>query len=782
MGKKVMANGMRFGIRDRIKGEYLALVLITLFAAFLRFYQLDAIPVGLSGDEAEDGYVAKRILRGEEYPIFIAGTFGEEPMHTYLVAVSFALWGASLWAVRFFPALMGVITVPMIFWLAKELFPKENGSASLVGLFSAFFVATSYWHIIYSRFGLEVITLPLFSSAVIYFLWRGIQSTRRWPFVASGLLLGASLYAYRGARFFPFYLLLMFGGWLIVSREFRRLHFVNLALLVAVAIAIYSPLGLYAVLHPEIYFDRELHVSILNPDWGQGSPGQAFGTAIIKTAGMFNFQGDPEFDRNPGKRPVLDPLSSLYFFLGLATVVSQWKKPNRTLVLLWFLIMSLPGAFTAEVFPHFHRGIGALPALSLLCALGAVSVKDWLDRKTSHLHPHLISWTALSISFVLITLLSCAQYFVPWQRRLTAGEVTGGGYIEATEVMNTRRIPDGVWILPASTLRPRNIPYYEAYFLYDGPEPAYTVFADDSTTPADLSEVCKGHRQAAVVNWKQFVLKEAYESLDSDPKGLLDFLLRKYGQRLDQQPHESFDLITYRLPDDPEFAIANSFAPMGVDFGGALRLEAVASGGSSLHPTSTPEEVETRVLPSGKEGWVALQWRSLADLEADYKVAVNLLDNHGRVVGQTDKLLLSNHLEATSRWDPQQLEMDYYTLPCQPATPPGEYTVEIAVYNADTLERLTVFDAETGASTTSLSIGQLQVIKPLAPADIQPQEQTSSSQVDIAPSLQLLGYDVPVRTASPGDVVKVALYWRATEDVNRDYVVSLLLNDANQEP
>jgi hypothetical protein len=41
---------------------------------------------------------------------------------------------------------------------------------------------------------------------------------------------------------------------------------------------------------------------------------------------------------------------------------------------------------------------------------------------------------------------------------------------------------------------------------------------------------------------------------------------------------------------------------------------------------------------------------------------------------------------------------------------------------------------------------------------------------------------VPVRTASPGDVVKVALYWRATEDVNRDYVVSLLLNDANQEP
>ncbi|MDH4207619.1 MAG: glycosyltransferase family 39 protein, partial [Anaerolineae bacterium] len=149
--------------------------MVVLLGAILRLYELQAIPVGLSTDEAEDGYVAKRILRGEELPIFIAGSFGEEPMHTYLVALSFSLWGTSLWAVRFFPALIGIATVPVIYWLSKELLLQQGRSSSLVPILSAFFLSTSYWHIIYSRAGLEVVTLPFFSSALLLFLWKGIR-------------------------------------------------------------------------------------------------------------------------------------------------------------------------------------------------------------------------------------------------------------------------------------------------------------------------------------------------------------------------------------------------------------------------------------------------------------------------------------------------------------------------------------------------------------------------------------------------------------------------------
>jgi 4-amino-4-deoxy-L-arabinose transferase-like glycosyltransferase len=762
--------------------EYLALGLIVLLAAILRLYQLESIPVGLSGDEGADGLGARRILSGEELPLFITEDFGEEPMHTYLVALSFALWGVRLWAIRFVSAAIGIVTIPVIFWLARELLKQEGQSAPLVPIVSAFFLATSYWHIIYSRAGLEVVALPLFSSALIYFLWRGIRTERRWAFVVSGLILGASLYSYRGARFLPILLTLFFGGWVILSRDFRGRHLVNLGLVALVAAIVCAPLGAYAIAHPNIFFARELHVSVFNPDWDRGSPLQAFSYAALKTLGMFNFQGDPEFDRNPGRRPVLDPISSLCFLVGLAVVLWRWRRPHRLFIVVWFLVMALPGAFTAEALPHFHRGIGALPPLCLLCAFGAVWLTERLEAAIPWRGARATSAAVLCLMLLAAMVLSYRDYFSPWQQRLDQGQIIGRSLIEAAEVMNETRVPGGVWILPASSLRPRNLPYYEVSFLYDGPEPEHTLTVDEETAPAELSQISQGYQQAAVINWKEYVLEEAYNSLNSDPKGLLEFLLRKYGRLIRAEPYASFDLMVYELPAATEFAIQESSEPLSADFGGQLQLEGIAFGGSSLHTTSTEEEAESKILPSGKEGWVVLQWRALADLEADYKVAAYLLDSHGRVVGQTDKLLLSNYLETTSRWDAGQLEMDYYILSCRPVTPPGKYTVQVAVYDASTMDRLSVFDAETGAYTTSIAIGELQVVKPLAPAEVQPQEQLPSSQVDIAPGLQLLGYDLPMRSASPGETVRIALYWRATEDVSRDYLVSLELKDDHGEP
>jgi 4-amino-4-deoxy-L-arabinose transferase-like glycosyltransferase len=759
--------------------EYLALALIMLLAIFLRFYQLEAIPVGMSGDEAEDGFFARRILRGEEYPIFIAGTWGEEPMHTYLVAASFALWGISPWALRFVSAFGGLLAIPVIFWLAKELFPADDDSSSVIAILSAFWVATSYWHIIYSRAGLEIVTLPFFSSAIFYFLWRGIRSERRWPFVAAGLLLGASLYSYRGARFLPIFLAIFFGSWLITDRGLRRRHFANLVLVTVVSAIVFTPLAVYGFAHPDIFFGREMHISLLNPDWERGSTLEAFAVTLAKTMGMFNFQGDPQFDRNPGRRPVLDPISSLCFIIGLAIALWRWKRPNYLFIVVWFLIMALPGVFAAEA-PHFHRGIGALPALCLLSAIGLGSFKEWLERM-SWRGGREVSWAVICFVLISTTFLSYRDYFAPWQEQLAKGEIVGETYMEAAAVMNATRIDDGVWILPATSLRPRNLPFYEVDFLYDGPEPEYTINVDEETTPAELNEICEGHRQAAVVTWKYYTLEEAYRSLNSDPKGLIDFLLRKYGRRLEVEPFQSFDLITYELPDSPRVSIAHSFQPSGAKFGDELRLLGIALGGSSLNPTSTPEEVEKRVLPSGKEGWVVLQWQAIKAPGKNYKVAVYLLDGQGRLVGQVDKLLLSNYLQPTSGWTVGQTEMDYYTLPSLPATPPGEYSIQVVVYDPETMERLTVFDQQEGVTKTSLVVGTLQVVKLLRPPQVEPMEQLLGAERDIAPGIQLLGYDLPRSDVNPGETLSVALYWQALEEVKQDYLLSLSLKDGERQ-
>ena len=370
--------------------------------------------------------------------------------------------------------------------------------------------------------------------------------------------------------------------------------------------------------------------------------------AVVKTLGMFNFQGDQQFDRNPGRRPVLDPISSLCFLVGLAVALWRWKRPQWLFIIAWFLVMALPGAFTAEGLPHFHRGIGALPPLCLLCAVGVSWVKQRLESGITWRGARATSWAVLCLILVSTTALSYRDYFLPWQRRLDEGQIIGRSFMEAAEMMNATRIPGGVWILPASPLRPRNLSYYEVSFLYDGPEPEYTLNVDEETATAELSQITQAHQRAAVVNWKEYVLEEAYLSLNSDPKGLLHFLLRKYGTHIRTEPYESFDLVVYEISPSTHFSIAQSLEPLRADFGGQLQLEGVAYGGSSLHPTSTGEEVESEMLPSGKEGWVVLQWRALRDMDHDYKVAVYLIDGKGRLAGQADKLLLSNYLEPTS--------------------------------------------------------------------------------------------------------------------------------------
>jgi hypothetical protein len=125
--------------------------------------------------------------------------------------------------------------------------------------------------------------------------------------------------------------------------------------------------------------------------------------------------------------------------------------------------------------------------------------------------------------------------------------------------------------------------------------------------------------------------------------------------------------------------------------------------------------------------------------------------------------------------------MDYYNLPCPPATPPGGYNIEVVVYDAETMERLTVFDEGEGVTRSSVVVGTLQVIEPLVPAQVEPMEQSMDAEGDIAPGLRLLGYDVPVRVVGPGDALPVALYWQALEDLARDYVFSLGLKDAEGE-
>src|SRR3990167_4679351 len=115
------------------KTNFFLLVLITLVGLALRFWKLDQFPVSLNWDEISHGYNAYSILTtgkdewGMSWPL-IFRAFGDFklPVYIYLTVIPVFLFGLNAFAIRFVSTLAGVIAIPLIYFLAKQLFPDRK--------------------------------------------------------------------------------------------------------------------------------------------------------------------------------------------------------------------------------------------------------------------------------------------------------------------------------------------------------------------------------------------------------------------------------------------------------------------------------------------------------------------------------------------------------------------------------------------------------------------------------------------------------------------------------
>jgi 4-amino-4-deoxy-L-arabinose transferase-like glycosyltransferase len=757
------------------RNEWLLLALITLVALSLRVYRLDTIPLGLHSDEGFNGYEARRVLEERRPYVFFEEELGEEPMHIDLVALFFALFGQSPFVIRLTSAVLGTITVPLLYLLTKELFRSEHGArtASRMGLMAALWLALSYWHLNYSRLGMEPITLPLMLTVTAFFFWRALRTGKTLHYALCGLMLGLTVYTYRASRLVPFLFVLYVPCYLLLTRRLDKRLLLNWVVLFGVALAAFLPLGYFALTHSDIYFSRAGDVSIFNPEYNGGSPLRAFLTSVVKTAASFHLLPDPNWRQNPAHRPLLDSLTGLLFVVGLVLTIVRWRKPQYLFILFWLAVMSLPAVLSLSGVPHSSRSIGLLPLACILPAIGLQEAMEWPRLTRS---PAVLSRLVLALAamvFLVAGISTCHDYFGAWDNPELplAFDVP---FVEAAEAMNELSPPDGVWILPLTSLAEPGSAHYTVEFLYRGEAPHHFLRTDEDTVAAELTAITQGMREAWVVEWDPDALGGAY-LYHADPKGVLPFLLDKYGTQLGKQEFPSFDVVSYHSPPHPHFAIVDAFSATSVRFADQISLTGVAFGGSLQAESNGPADVNEPLLPSGQDAWVTLQWQALSAPNADYKAAVYLVDSRGRVLAQMDKALLSNGLEMTSRWQPGQTELGYYTLVTPPATPPGEYFVEVAVYNAETTGRLPVLDQEGHIAGQSERVGSLRVIRSGTPAQVQPQSPVSNG--DLGPGIRLLGYDLPQREVEPGGVLRLALYWEALTDVDTDHTLSLELSD-----
>ncbi len=402
------------------KKELFCIIIILVLAGFFRFAKLDSIPPGLYPDEAINANQAIT----DPGKLFYRENNGREGLFINLIALSFRIFGVSMWSLRIVPAVMGTLTILGIYLLSKELEDTihASGSVRYPALFSALFLAASFWHINFSRIGFRAILVPLLMAFSFYFLFRGFTKKDTKSLLCAGVIFGLGFHTYISFRFAVLILVPIFVGlFLMYKREnkykvflFSTSYFLLSTFLVAL------PIGIYFLQNPSDFLERASSISI----FGQGKPLLAAGESLLRHLGMFNLVGDPNWRHNISCSPALFWPVGILFLIGLLYSGKELffsikdKKHSSFLVygflITWWFIMLLPGVLTYEGIPHSLRCIGAIPPTFIFSGLGSnllfQKIKERLSKKLERKDRFYYCLIILNLFILLITFV-LAQYF-----------------------------------------------------------------------------------------------------------------------------------------------------------------------------------------------------------------------------------------------------------------------------------------------------------------------------------------------------------------------------------
>ena len=303
------------------------------------------------------------ILETGTYKVFYPENVGREGLFINLQAFFVAWLGNNAFALRVPAALIGTLTVWGVYLLGVELFSVPTG------LWGAFFLATSFWHLLFSRTGLRAICGPLFLVWSLYLLLVGLRRAREdksstAAMAVAGVVYGLGFHTYISYRLTP---VLVLGVLLWAGKSLwkKSLPFVVSAAIVA------APLAWYFLNHPDQFSNRAGQVSV----WRTDHPYSELVTNVWKTGLMFFMEGDRNWRHNYGGRPELFWPVGILFAIGIALAFVAFCKRERffpyALLTAMIVVAAIPAVLTDDGVPHALRSLMMVPAVVLLAGYAA---------------------------------------------------------------------------------------------------------------------------------------------------------------------------------------------------------------------------------------------------------------------------------------------------------------------------------------------------------------------------------------------------------------------------
>lgn len=330
-----------------LKKTKVILILILVLTAFLRLYRLD-YPNKYVFDEVYHAYTAKEYLKGSKEAWSpwgksepgVAFEWLHPPISKEIMTASmFILRSTDAWAWRLPGALMGILSVYLVYKLAMLLF--RNEVASLV---SAFIFSIDGLVFVQSRIGMnDVYLIAFILISVIFFVKK--------RYVLAAIFMGVAM----ATKWSGIYLALMYFPILLYLRQFSKLFYFIL-IPPAIYLISYTPYFLigykwsdFVELHRQIWW----YQTNLKATHDYSSPWWSWPLNLHPVWYFVDYQGDKIANIFASGNPAV-------FWIGLVSVLlTGWeamkkKSVNLFMILLGFFIFWLPWAVSPRIMFLYH--------------------------------------------------------------------------------------------------------------------------------------------------------------------------------------------------------------------------------------------------------------------------------------------------------------------------------------------------------------------------------------------------------------------------------------------
>lgn len=394
--------------------EVLAVIGLTSLALLLRAIDLTNIPYPFTGDEGSIGLEGRHILSGQISHMFITSWQSESSMSFLPWALSMAAWGQTIFGLRIFAALVGALTIPLLYLLVRSMFERP------MAVLSAGLLAVMSTHIHFSRLAVNNIENPFLACLVFGLIYRALETRQVYWFAAAGLASGLAIYSFAGSRLVAIlagvYLIYALSSDKSMWREWPKFVLFGL-----VAGLVVSPLAIFFWQNPNNFWGRVNQLGAFQSGWVEreiettGLPvalimGNQFSRSFFLFVSAPALQG---FYDSP--RPMFDPLWSLFLILGIIFSLFNLRERRQVLLQLWFWSVILFAGALLQPPPQVERFVMAFPVVAIFIAWGIWSIvallTDALGTRPA------IQRALLAVSGITLAVTSMSFYFFEYTPR-----------------------------------------------------------------------------------------------------------------------------------------------------------------------------------------------------------------------------------------------------------------------------------------------------------------------------------------------------------------------------